>query len=158
MGGLISASRTSRALLLQKLAVPTRLWPELQDRRRPTSTLAPPGLFDARLPAGTRGVLRKRTLLIVHRTPKCSHMKAEDQGNENLTFELSVGRPGLGSKGIMQGLSTDRRVKNDFRACSRALKDDSIEIHPHLSRSFVAVTQFYRASDPNISFTFFLFD
>ena len=50
VGGLISASRTSRALLLQKLAVPTRLWPELQDRRRPTSTLAPPGLFRRRQP------------------------------------------------------------------------------------------------------------
>ena len=129
-----------------------------EEKRRRRGSRARIPRFDARLPAGTRGVLRKRTLLIVHRTPKCSHMKAEDQGNENLTFELSVGRPGLGSKGIMQGLSTDRRVKNDFRACSRALKDDSIEIHPHLSRSFVAVTQFYRASDPNISFTFFLFD
>jgi len=85
-------------------------------------------------------------------------MKAANQGNENFAFEISVGQRGLGCKGIMQGLSTDRLVENDFRACSRALKDDSIEIHPHLSRSFVAVTQFYRASDPNISFTFFLFD
>jgi len=53
VGGSISASRMSGALLLRKLAVPTHLRaaPELKDRRRPTNPLAPPGLLHQRPPA-----------------------------------------------------------------------------------------------------------
>ena len=63
VGGSISASMMSGALLLRKLAVPTHLRaaPELKDRRRPTNPFAPPGLLRQRLQVVVAAMGRRLT-------------------------------------------------------------------------------------------------